>query len=51
MGNEKWVVPNGIHDIDALVLRKKAFQSFVLLGINGTNFVRGKDLVSFCDGQ
>ena len=52
-GNEKWVVLIGIHDIDVLVLvlGKKAFQPFVLLGIKGSNFVRGNDVVSFHDGQ
>ena len=49
--NEKWVVLIGIHDIDVLVLGKKAFQPFVLLGIKGLNFVRGKDVVSFHDRQ
>ena len=30
---------------------KKAFQPFVLLGFNGTNFVHGKNLFSFRDGH
>ena len=51
MGNEKWVVPIGIHDIDGLVLEKKGFQPFVLLGMNETKFIGAKDLVSFRDGQ
>ena len=53
MGQDKWVVPIGIHDIG---FTKKPFEPFILLEIkvrplNGTNFVVGKNLVSFCDGQ
>ena len=39
-----------IDDIEALVLGNKTFQLLVLLGTNGTNFVRGKNLVSVRDG-
>ena len=46
-GIEEWIVPIEIHDIDALVSKKKEFQPFVLLGPIRLNFVRGKDLVSF----
>ena len=51
MGNEKWVVPIGIHDIDVLVSEKKHFIPSKILGLIVTNFVCGKDLVFFLDGN
>ena len=47
----KWVVPIAIHDIDASVLGKKAFQPFVLFGVNGTTFIHDNNLISFHDGH
>ena len=46
---------NGQFSLGYMILmfgfRKKVFQPFVLFEINGTNFVRGKNLVSFCSGH
>ena len=52
---DKWVVPIGIHNIDALVSQKKHLNpsigwELIFALKNETNIVRGKHLVSFHEG-